>query len=361
MEKEAIKKLARNTEITKDSLNEVLENASKKAAKYQRSEGLKSESDMRSILRELENSKEKFGIEPERYVLPTDIEELSRILESNLLEDVQSLMAKGNNYNLESALYICIGEAMAGKIKNRAGTFTSDGYVSSFDELVAGINLSVEIAEKENQVSAKLWLQMGIYYATFLNMLMLINVVQPETTKAFTEKADKLLDYSLKELLDMNFELDDKSLIDVWNAISKKYEFEKYYPKLQSLEAISRSTSLNLFISESAGLNLFDDIEKTYYEMRVDGTLSLEVFLMTKVAGAIIGKAIEFGNIMNASDAGENEVSLPAVKALYSAITKAKEKNAFGKELLQPMDEILKLLVSDQQPRTSKESTSYIS
>ncbi|MEM3638848.1 MAG: hypothetical protein QXW90_02460 [Candidatus Micrarchaeaceae archaeon] len=355
-----MKRLARDSEsVIASSLNSILKDVSKEVKKYIEDEKKSPGSDVQRILDELKKIGENYGITLKLFVLPNDISKLNRALETNLVEDVSKIMNGGVGYSIEAALFKCIGDTIAKKIGKVADElkFASD-YVNEFAALISGLHISMEMVAKNNNVSVGEWFRMGNYYATFLNVLMIINAPDkaPETkeTTILKKKLDELLSYSLDKLSDMGFVLDYKLLTKIWDAIGKKYSFDKQYPKLQSFEAISRLT------------DLFNNIKETYNE--VDGTFSLEVFVITEAAEAIVNKATELGSIMGVFGGGDEEGL--AYKALADnvinlnlAINEAKKQNAFGGELLKLMNATLELLerkLPEQAPPKQKEPGGYI-
>lgn len=358
IEKKIMKNLAREDAKTiKSSLDDLLKAASNGVKRYIAAERQKPESTVSDLLNLLRDIEEHYYVKPKLFVLPSSIEKLSRILDSNLVEDVQRLMGGDSNplsYTLESALFKCIGNALVKKVSNVANELKfEDQHSETFGELLAGIHFNIEEASNDNHISAESWFKIGNYYAMFLNTLMLMSAKEIDVRKSYAIETNELLGYPLKTLLDMGFVLDSDELESMWNTISDKYKFEGYSPELKSIAAISRLTGMH-----DAEV-LTNGIVSAYISQKADGTFLLEVFIVTEVARAIIDKAFELINIMEGVDADFDYAFAQDIMKLSTAINKTKVQNKIDEELPQLMGTILKFILTGKQQRSQNFNESF--
>lgn len=326
----------KNEQSLNEKIDAILSRVAQDVEKYVKNEKANPESNISTKLKEIKNIKKSLGIEKmPLYIIPGSAGELSRRLGNEVIENIAS-EASNTAFALEPLLLKSMAEALAYKISETAETMNTTGAnIPSFEELIAGLYLMVENIEKYNAVDAKKWYDFGNRYATFVDILLMVQsgANAEEDTEAEEEKPkkneisiDDALNSKISKLWDAGFILDEKSLASAWSKISEKYGLDK-------LSATSSFEGFLRLIHYENTPSLSDIIQGQYEKGLVEAKMNLDLFILSEAANMLLQKLEEFTDLATESD--EEEYLVKKIrKALMIELNKAKLKNNVTAEFL---------------------------
>jgi len=215
----------------------------------------------------------------------------------------------------------------------------------SFGELIAGLYLIVENIEKHNAVNAEAWYNFGNMYATFVDILLMVQsgANTEEDTEAEEEKTkkneisiDDALNSKISKLWDAGFILDEKSLASAWSKISEKYSLDKLSDTSSSDISSSDISSFEGFlrlIHYENTPSLSKIIQGQYENGLVEAEMNLDLFILSEAAYMLLLKLGEFIDLATESDEEENQIK-KIRKTLWTKLNTAKSKNNVTAEFL---------------------------
>jgi len=326
----------KNEQSLNEKIDAILSKAIQDVEKYVRNEKANPESNISTKLKEIKNIKKSLGIEEmPLYIIPRSAEELGRMLGNEVIANISS-DASNTAFALEPLLLKSMAEALAYKISKTAKTMNAaEAGTPSFGELIAGLYLMVENIEKHNAVNAEAWYNFGNMYATFVDILLMVQsgANTEEDTEAGEEKTkkneisiDDALNSKISKLWDAGFILDEKSLASAWSKISEKYGLDK-------LSATSSFEGFLRLIHYENTPSLSDIIQGQYEKGLVEAKMNLDLFILSEAANMLLLKLGGFIDLATESD--EEEYLIKKIrKALVIELNKAKLKNNVTAEFL---------------------------
>jgi|GEM_PF-2077847 len=326
----------KNEQSLNEKIDAILSKAIQDVEKYVRKEKANPESNISTKLKEIKNIKKSLGIEEmPLYIIPRSTEELGRMLGNEVIANI-SLDASNTAFALEPLLLKSMAEALAYKISKTAKIMNdAEAGTPSFGELIAGLYLMVENIEKHNAVNAEAWYNFGNMYATFVDILLMVQSganaeegteAEEEKTKKNEISIDDALNSKISKLWDAGFILDEKSLASAWSKISKKYGLDEL-SDTSSFEGFS-----NLIHYENAP-SLSAIIQGKYENGLIETEMNLDLFILSEAAYMLLLKLGEFIDLATESD--EEDYQIKKIrKALWTKLNTAKSKNNVTAEFL---------------------------
>jgi len=326
----------KNEQSLNEKIDAILSKAIQDVEKYVRKEKANPESNISTKLKEIKNIKKSLGIEEmPLYIIPRSTEELGRMLGNEVIANI-SLDASNTAFALEPLLLKSMAEALAYKISKTAKIMNdAEAGTPSFGELIAGLYLIVENIEKHNAVNAEAWYNFGNMYATFVDILLMVQSganaeegteAEEEKTKKNEISIDDALNSKISKLWDAGFILDEKSLASAWSKISKKYGLDEL-SDTSSFEGFS-----NLIHYENAP-SLSAIIQGKYENGLIETEMNLDLFILSEAAYMLLLKLGEFIDLATESD--EEDYQIKKIrKTLWTKLNTAKSKNNVTAEFL---------------------------